>query len=233
MKKIMIPLLFILPFSPLSAAEDGWSGDGELGFTSYSGNTKSTDLFAKLSLANQMGLWKHELVLGANNNSSDNVRTAERYFLNWKSSRDFTPIYYGFGSFRYDKDRFSGFNFQSSLTAGIGMHVIKQKEVTLDTEIGLGYKVSETSLNDKTNEAVLIGGLFYKNQFTQTTRFTQDIIIEAASSNNYIESVTGLRVAISTQLALKASFTIKHNTDVDVGVKKTDTISALTLSYDF
>ena len=234
MKKSILTVFLIFSTQSLIAADDGWSGEGELGAIATNGNTKATSITAKLDLANKMGPWKHELGLGANNVTSDSTRTSENYFLKWKSARDFTPTYYGFGSFRYDDDSFSGFDFQSSLAAGIGMHTIKQKDITLDLEAGIGYQVNKEKLTgDKIQSAVFIGGLFYKNQFTTTTRFTQDITIEAGSKNSYIESETALRVSISDKLGLKVSLTAKHNTDVAVGTKKTDTISAVTLSYDF
>ncbi len=232
MKKTI--LVTLLALSTQNIMAEGWSGEGNLGATATNGNTKATSILAKLDLANQMGPWKHELGLGANNVTSDSTRTTENYFLKWKSARDFTSVYYGFGSFRYDDDYFSGFDFQSSLAAGIGMHVIKQETSSLDIEGGIGYQVNKDKITgDKTKSAIFIGGLFYKNQFTKTTKFTQDIRLEAGSKNSYIESETALRVAMSDQLGLKVSLLAKHNTDVPEDTKKTDTITAVTLSYDF
>ena len=57
--------------------------------------------------------------------------------------------------------------------------------------------------------------------------------VEAGDTNTYIETVTSLSAKVLGDLALVASYTIKHNTDVLPGTEKTDTYTALTLEYSF
>jgi putative salt-induced outer membrane protein len=57
--------------------------------------------------------------------------------------------------------------------------------------------------------------------------------VEAGSENTYFESVTALKARLVGDLALVASYTVKHNTDVPALTEKTDTYTALSLEYAF
>lgn len=212
---------------------DELKGEGEFGATISSGNTENQNIIAKLKLSKKTGLWKNEIGLEAINSTDTDVTTGERYLLTAKTARDFNERYYGFGSFRYDKDRFSGYDYQSTLAGGLGFHAIKTDKVTLDLEAGPGYRFSETDLGVEENEAVLRAGLFYKNKLTDNTHFLQNLTLEAGSNNTYIESETGLKVKMNDKVALKASITVKNNSDVPAGTEKTDTLTGVTLTYGF
>ena len=52
-------------------------------------------------------------------------------------------------------------------------------------------------------------------------------------SNRFTESVTELRAQLIGSLAMVASYTIRHNSDVPIGTEKRDTRTAVSLQYDF
>ena len=55
--------------------------------------------------------------------------------------------------------------------------------------------------------------------------------VESASENTYLVSDTAVSAKLVGNLALVASDTIKHNTDVPVLTEKTDTYTALSFEY--
>ena len=226
-------LLFISPIISSTISAEGWEGEGEFGATFSSGNTENNNPLAKLKLINKQGAWKNEVGLTAINNKDTDTTTSERYQLTGKTSRDFSENYYTFASGRYEKDRFSGYKYQASLAGGLGMHAIKKEKVTLDIEGGLGYSLNETDAGIENNEPVLRGGLFYKNQLTDTTHFLQNFTVESGSDNTYMESETGVTVKMTDKVGLKASLLVKNNSDVPAGTEKTDSITAISMTYGF
>jgi len=208
-------------------------GEGELSATFSNGNTDTQNLAAKLKLSKKMGAWFNEAGLSATNSADTNSTTAERYLITGKTGRDITNKLYAFGSGKYDKDLFSGFDHQATFAAGLGMHVIKSDRVTLDIEAGPGFRLSETNAGVEQDEAVLHIGLNYKNKITDTTHISQNLTIEAGSDNTSTDSETAITVKMSDALALKASLSVKNNTDVPVGTEKTDTVTGLSLIYGF
>lgn len=230
--KLAVVATFFTVASPVVMA-DGWKGEGELGATIASGNTDTKNLLAKLKLTKKIGPWANEIGLSAINSTESDSTTAERYLITGKTARDLNEKFYAFGSAKYDKDRFSGFDHQATIAVGLGVHVIKTEKSSLDLEAGPGFRFSETDLGESQDEVVLRAGLFYKNQLTPTTHFLQDLVTEIGSDNTTIDSETALKVKVSDNLALKASVIVKHNTDVPVGTGNSDTITALSAVYGF
>ena len=83
------------------------------------------------------------------------------------------------------------------------------------------------------DEAILRGSADYKWTISQTSEFTQDLIVENGSKNTYVESVSALKARVFDDISLVISFTVKSNSDVPQGSKKTDTFSAVSLEYGF
>ncbi len=213
---------------------NGWSGEGELGFSMTDGNTETETLNAKLGLGKEIGKWKHALGLAAVNSSTDGITSAERYLFTTKHDYSFTERTYGVGTLRYEDDRFSAYDYQAAVTAGIGQHVIKSDTTILDLEAGIGYRKSELNLTGESlNEVILRLFGHYTQKLTSNTEFLQDILIEPGEDNTYIMSVTGLKVSMSEKLALKVGYTIFHNTDVPAGIDDTDTLTSVNLVYGF
>jgi putative salt-induced outer membrane protein len=103
----------------------------------------------------------------------------------------------------------------------------------LNAELGIGARQSEAQDGTSDSETILRGGLDYRWKLSETAEFRQDLIVESGGENTYLESVTALKARVLGDLALVASYTIKHNTDVPVSIEKTDTYTALALEYAF
>jgi len=206
-----------LAAAPVAAQE--WSGEGELGLSVTTGNTDTENLNARLKISRAEGPWTNSASVEMLKESENGETSAERYLLTGKTAYDWTERDYVFGSARYDDDRFSGYDYQASFTGGVGRHFIRTERTTLDAEIGPGFRVSETDEGTKREEAILHGNLDFRHQLTENTQF--------------LESETGLKVAINSRLAMKTVFRVKHNSRVETGEDNTDTLTSVNLVYGF
>lgn len=237
MKK-MLPLI-LLSLSPLVFAADEtgdspWSGEGDLAFSKSSGNSENETLLAKLMLSYKRDRWTHVGNIEAINASEDETRSAEAYTVRGKSSFEFGERYYGFGNGRYEDNRFSGYEYQASFTGGLGMHVIDTERTRWDVETGAGYRRSEEQDTGATfNEAIFRAASIYQHQLTETTRLENTLGVESGADNTFAEGMIGLRVSINSRLGLRVTYTVKHNTDVPVDSKNTDTLTSVGLTYSF
>jgi putative salt-induced outer membrane protein len=75
--------------------------------------------------------------------------------------------------------------------------------------------------------------MYYTWVISETSEFRQDVTAEGGEDNTYVESVTALSAKLMGDLALVASYTVKHNTDVLAPLEETDTYTALSLEYKF
>lgn len=213
--------------------ESPWSGKATLGYLATSGNTENSTLNTGVEVGFATGVWQHFATAAAIHAKENETTTAEAYALGWKTERNFSDTDFVFGRLDWRKDRFSGYDSQFSQTVGYGRRVINTDKHVLNVEVGAGARQSELLSGITESEAIFRGGAYYKWLLSETAEFRQDLTTESGSSNTYLESVTAISAKLLGDLALVASYTIKHNTDVPALTEKTDTYTALSLEYSF
>ena len=234
-----LALVAVLATPSFSFAQDAeesegpWSGTATLGYLATSGNTETSTLNTGLEVGYTVGKWAHEFTASAVKAEDSNTTTAESYNAGWKSERKITDHDFLFGRLSWRKTRFGAFDTQFSQTVGYGRRLIDVDKHKLNAEIGAGARQSETQDGISESEGILRAGMYYKWLFSETAEFRQDVTAEGGSDNTYVESVTALSAKLLGDLALVASYTIKHNTDVPPLTEKTDTYTALSLEYKF
>ncbi|MBL1294315.1 MAG: DUF481 domain-containing protein [Thiotrichales bacterium] len=234
-RSLALALTFCL-FHAIAYADNdapGWHGEGEFGLAITSGNSDTETLNGRLDLVNNTGLWRHTLGLSALSVADGDSTTAERYTFSYKADKNISENDYLFGAFRYDDDRFSGFNFQSSLTTGYGRRLFERTRSRLDVELGGGYKFSETTNGETQDEVIarLYGD--YEHKVSSNALFSQTLLIETGIENTFTESISAFKVHFAEKLALKLSLIVKNNSDVPAGSTSTDRISTVAVVYSF
>ena len=230
---VLSALAVSFPTMAQEEPESPWSGKATLGYLATSGNTENSTLNTGVEVGFATGAWQHLTSAAAIHARENEVTTAEAYALGWKTERNFSETDFLFGRLDWRKDRFSGYDSQFSQTVGYGRRLINTDTHVLNIEVGAGARQSELLSGITESEAIFRGGAYYKWLLSETAEFRQDLTTESGSSNTYLESVTAISAKLLGDLALVASYTIKHNTDVPVLVEKTDTYTALSLEYSF
>lgn len=212
---------------------EGFFGSVSLGYLANSGNTDSASLNAKTSLGYVRLPWRHALMLRALKGSTNDVTTAEEYEAAGQSDYVFGDNHYVYGGLNYSTNRFSGYDRRLSEVIGYGRRLLDSDRHTLDLQIGAGAR--QTRLSDGTREDEGITQLAgsYAWKFSDNARFTQQARVEDGSSNTYSESITAVTANLTGNLALSVSYTVKHNSDVPVGLVKTETATAVSIIYGF
>lgn len=219
---------------PAAAPPDPFVGTVALGYLSTSGNTESTNGNASLKVAwNLDGPWQHNWTALAINARTSGVTTAEAYAAGYKGTRDFSATSYLFASGDWRQDRFSGYDKQVTEAVGYGRRLLDTPRHMLALEGGGGAKQSDLSTGEELDEAIVRGGLEYLLHISDTSEFNQKVLIEQGDDNRYTESTSALKTRIVGNLALVLSYVIKNNSDVPVGIEKTDRFTALSLEYGF
>lgn len=224
-----------LPISTMAQEEPAapWSGKATLGYLATSGNTENSTLNSGVEVGFATGEWQHLANAFAITASENKASTAETYELGWKTERNLSEKSFLFGRLNWRKDRFSGYDTQFSQTLGYGYRVIETDRHQFNVEAGAGARQSELVDGTTESEIIFRGGAYYKWLFSETAEFRQDLTAEAGSENTNLVSVTAVSAKLMGDLALVASYTIKHNTDVPAPTEETDTYTALSLEYAF
>lgn len=237
--KTVFTLVSFLLLAPLAlfaqeSEEPGpWAGKASLGYLATSGNTENSTLNTAVEVSYSTDNWVHSANAFALNASENELTTAEAYEFGWKSERRISDHDFLFARAKWRKDLFGAYATQFSQTLGYGRRLIDNDAHKLNAEVGVGARQSELQDTTEENETVFTGGLYYTWQLSDTAQFRQSLSIESGDENRYTESVTALSAKLLGDLALVASYTIKHNSDVPPLTEKSDRYTALSLEYSF
>ena len=252
--KSRILLLSVCGLAPIMALaddpppppQDVWTGKGQAGYTSSSGNSEGKAANAALDMAYLDDAWKHAFHLGGLYGESAGIVAAERWDTSWQSNYDLTKDLYTFGLLTYRHDLFSGFDYQASASAGVGYKFIATDTTKLDAQVGVGYQVLRPENIDKPNGVVLgrtllpsesgiaeTAAVNYSQALTGTTTLTDKLAVTSSSADTLLTNALAVAVKISTKLALSAGYTLQDNTKPPSGLKRIDTLETLNLVYSF
>jgi putative salt-induced outer membrane protein len=225
----------------------GWSGKGQAGYLLSRGNSDANSANALLDLFLVRDGWKHELTLDGFYGKSAGIVSAERWDARLQSDYAITPKLFAFGALSYLDDKFSGFQYQASASAGIGYKFVNTGTTKLAAQAGAGYRtlrpeelikdnagaVVERILLQTHSEVVGTAGVDFEQDFNPNTKITNKLIVESGSSNTSIRNNLALEVKMSKKLSLAAGYAIVDNTKPPAGLKRVDSITTLNLVYAF
>lgn len=217
----------------------------ELGVIATSGNTDSTSLKGKVTINQELENWKNNYQLDALykkdevevDGVDEEQTTAQKLFVSaqgdYKLNQEHSALFV-YGS--YTDDRFSGFNYQSTVAVGYSDQLFSTENSFLNYNIGPGYTFNETDDGEKNEAAVVRLAAEYQYQFSENAKFTQLLSTEAAfdsDDNTRTRSESAISANLMGNLSMKAAYTIVHNSEVPADKENTDTITSITLVYLF
>jgi putative salt-induced outer membrane protein len=246
MIKRMLPatLAALAAFAVPSAYAD-WGGQGEVGFVMARGNTDSDSANVKLDLNSVLGKWKHTAGFVALYGKSNEIKSAERWDVRWQSDYQLNDRLFVFGAVRYQQDRFSGFEYQATLSSGLGYRIIDTERTRLSTSLGAGFRKlrPETLIKDSLGNVIeripgesadeVVGslGMNFEHALTPNTKVIDKLLVESGSDNTFATNELSLQVSMTEKFALSVGYSVRHNTEPTGDLEKTDQLTTLNLVY--
>lgn len=220
---------------PVIAAEtEGvWHGSADVGFTNIAGNSNSSSLLAATRMARTDGRYKHNLELRAKNTEESGLRTAEAYRFNGKEDVSISERDYLYISTTWDKDRFSGYDWQLSASIGYGRKLINTERHRLSMEVGPGYRHDELPTGGSDETTTAHAAAKYEWDVSENTRFLQVLEGDRGEDNALTRSLSELAIKLNSRLAFKTSLEIKRNSEPPAGTKNSDRTTMLALAWTF
>ncbi len=222
---------------------ENWSGRGELGGFRATGNSSNTGFTAGLTLERQGIAWRHRLTGRADYQRANGVTTREQFLGRYEPNINVSDRFYIYALAQYERDRFQGFSGRYALSGGMGYQAIKADALQLSLKAGPAYRV--TQFVDGREESRIAGllALDFDWQITERLKLTQDTNAVAEtggtavaiidSRNTSIDLTTGLDATIAKSLKARLSYAVEYDSNPPPGAVQTDTLSRVTLIYDF
>jgi putative salt-induced outer membrane protein len=223
-------------YAPPPPEEDAkrFSGETELGYTQLSGNTDSQTLIGKGRLTWLTGDWTHTLRGEVRNIARDGETRAEQYRLSGRERYELDGPHYLFGFARWEKDRFSGYDWQATTIGGYGRDILEGDRHRLSLEGGPGYRHDRVEDREDGRLGVAYGAMVYEWRFSEIARLEQELSVEGTDDNTTSRSLSALTAKLNSRLALKVSHEIRDNSNPpEEAVANTDHTTSASLVYDW
>lgn len=240
-KPLVIACLALAPMVQAQESEN-WKGEAELGVLMTSGNTDETKVNGRLGLINDQESWRNSGEFSTKYTEADDETTAEEYRAALETNYKFDAQQYWFLRGNWEDDRFSGYEFESSVTTGYGNRVWQSgKRSFLDLSAGAGYRynkrmeVDPDTGRDVEEDAIARLAAQFDYGLSETSLFRQKLSTEIGldDNNTISKSETSLQSSIMNNLSMKLAYRVKHVSDAPEGSEKTDTELAVSLLYGF
>jgi putative salt-induced outer membrane protein len=228
------------------AEEAAFTMDGELGFIFTSGNTETTSVNAALNAKQELEMWSNEFTFKAlyKKDTVDGVETtsADKKFASAQGNYKLeNPDHRLFGFASYEDDRFSEFDFQSTLAVGWNQKLWKDDTSSFEFSVGPGYSFADRFVTDadgiltteSENGVVVRGAFAYAYSLSETAKFTQTFSTEVGSNNTKSRAESAVSAKIAGGLSMKVAIKFDHNSDVTGVRDNLDTETSVNLVYTF
>lgn len=220
-----------------------WPLKVEGGLVSARGNTHTDTTNAKVDLARIGEQWKHSLTLNGVYAADESETISQRWDARVQTEYTFDERTFTFASMRYEDDRFSGFEYQTTFALGVGRRFFETDRTKLSAQLGAGYKVLQTrdTLADdgvtvlpgeRDENLIGQGVLEYEHALTGNTKIRNKLLSEYGQNNTSVQNDLALQVNMTRKLALAVGFSVRYNTEPPESFKKMDTLSTVNLVYE-
>jgi putative salt-induced outer membrane protein len=235
----LIRLIVLGAFTLFSTAimaqeeESGLTTEVELGAVYTSGNAESESINFRGEIDWDRGDWDYGFLIDGLRNSQSDVLTAQRLYYVANANYELDEVSYIQTRLAHEDDRFSGYDDQTDLTVNYGRTTLTNlQNMSLTYEAGFGYRQSRAPLDDFDEAMVRLAGDYVWN-LSESADFGQTLSAEAGTETSIFRSESSIETRILDNLSLKFSIFVKHQTEVPVGRKKTDTETAITFVMNF
>lgn len=229
-----------------TGAAGTWAAQGQLGLIVTSADTTTKSGNASVNAAHTMGRWTLSGGFSALYASTGHYSTQQDTAANLQADLALTQRTFWFSTARWDRNLFTGFQYQDSVATGGGFDFVKTPATLLVGELGVGYRVEHPESlqtgplgnvilrtpQPMMRDALLQAGLNYSHSITQSTKVVNTLLVQYGSSDTTTTDNLSLQVAVDSSLSLAVGAQMVNNTNPPPGnVKHTDTVVTVNLVY--
>jgi len=222
---------------------ENWSGKGEFGAFRATGNASDTGITTGITVDRQGIDWRHKLTARVDYQRSNGVTTREQYLARYEPNVNISDRFYVYALAQYERDRFQGFSGRYAVSGGLGFQALKRDDIQLSVKVGPAYRVTQFVDGREDSRIAGLVGLDFDWDITDRLKLTQDTNAVAEtggsalaiidSQNTTLDLITGLNAKINSSLSARFSYAVEYNSNPPPGAVQTDTLSRVTLIYDF
>ena len=243
---------------PNDHPDSTWSTRALAGYSKTAGTTDNSSANGLFHIAHVMGQWKVLFGVEGLYGATRGETTAQAWHGHLQLNYNFTDRLYWYGGYRQDNDKFSGFLYQKTVSAGLGYQAFKTDTTQLSVQGGVGetWLRPQDLVLDSVGAIIIVpgaapnpgvvswlypgedqtvfdGALNFEHAFNKYTKILASAAVQTGSVNTMSSYNVALQVKMTNQLSLAAGYQLVENTHPPASVAKDASLTTLSLVYEF
>jgi putative salt-induced outer membrane protein len=210
-----------------------WTGRIEAGGFRSTGSTSEIGISAAAT-ATRAGLqWTHKLTASADYRRANGITSRERYFGSYEPRYEFDARGFAYGLAQFERDTSIGYDERYTGSVGVGYKLIMSKPVDLSADIGPSIRHAKYIIGERETKLGVRGSMALAWRATPTLTVKQTASGYAESDVYTLNSLTSVETKVSTRWSAAFSYNVQYESETVLAARDFDTLSRLTLTYDF
>ncbi|MCB1664890.1 MAG: DUF481 domain-containing protein [Pseudomonadales bacterium] len=210
-------------------SDDSLSTEIELGAIFTSGNTEDENVKFKGNVVWIRDAWEYGFSIDGFRSSKQNVLAAQRVYTVGSATYNLNEDSFILSRIAHEDDRFSGYDGQSDFSVSYGQNLLRDREnLDWNYTIGAGMRYSQAP-TENTKEGIIRLATELRWNVSDNALFIQTLSVESGKESSIGRSESSIQSDIMENLSMKFSIKMKHQTEVPLGRKKTDSEASVTL----
>ncbi|MDO7835236.1 DUF481 domain-containing protein [Sphingobium sp. HBC34] len=210
-----------------------WTGRIEAGGFRSTGSTSEIGISALATATRNGILWTHKLTASADYRRANGVTSRERYFGSYEPRYQFDPRGFAYGLVQFERDTSIGYDERYTASAGVGYKLVVSRPIDLSADIGPSIRHAQYLIGPRETRLGVRGSMALAWRAMPTLTVKQTASGYAESDAHTINALTSMETKVSTRWSAALSYNVQYETESVLAVRDLDTLSRLTLTYDF
>ncbi len=201
-----------------------WLAEVALSAISKTGNTESNDFGVAAKVEREGLVTRNFAEFFYDYGDTEGEETKNRLFAGYQHDRILTERWFAFGSASYEVDEFSGYEYQGTLNAGIGLELIESGPTYWAVRAGPGVRFEEvTDTGESSTRFAMLVGSKYSHEFSENVSFSLLNDVTSTEETTEFFNRAALSAAINGYLSARFSYELTYETEPPMGTEETDT----------
>lgn len=210
-----------------------WTGRVEAGGFRSTGSTSELGISANAVITRAGLQWSHKLTASADYRRANGVTSRERYFGGYEPRYQFDPRGFAYGLAQFERDTSIGYDERYTASIGVGYKLIMSKPLDLSVDIGPSIRHVNYSSGERETKLGARASLDLVYRLSPTLKFRQTASGYAESNVYTLNALTAIETKVSTRWSAAFSYNVQYESENLLSARDLDTLSRLTLTYDF
>ena len=210
-----------------------WTGRLEAGGFRSTGSTSEIGLSANLSLKRTGLQWSHKLSASADYRRANGVTSRERYTASYEPRFEFNPRGFSYGLAQFERDTSIGYDERYTASVGVGYKLIVSNPLDLAVDIGPSVRHAKYISGERETKFGARASMDVVWRLAPGLTMKQLASGYAERDVYTLNSLTSIETKVTTRWSAALSYTVQYESETLLSARDFDTLSRLTLTYDF